>query len=440
MTCCTLRGRRITALVVACLVFGLGGSTYLVAIMSVDMQQEFRLSQTAVEVILGAGFVADNLGYPWGLLLEQISERTALLLAMLIGSIPALLLYAADYFSEFFADNWWMLAVLWASVCSSFIIAYLVCVSVTLSNFPRAYHGRVMGLLHATWWLGQGLFNYIYVLTEDPDSPQVGRIFVILAVGIFVFKGLGAIYVRTVPLGLLEQQLLELKEDEDDTEVMVKESWSDILGVELLWNLDFHLLAWGFICGSSVSIMYMVNVASICQALSLDDLDEVILPYAPLSAMLVSFVIGFTSDVTLTRIPRETYLAVTAAAQCFLFALMTFYSQSSAMFVASVFLVYSFNAGYFIITSAILGDYFGTRHFKRNYGIIRMFTALVSFILVTVYGEMFDHMANTVDGECVGIMCVYDMFIISAVLSCISFIAFVLLHRRYVRGTPYQEL
>jgi len=432
--------RRYVALAVACLCMALVGSYLLMSIMSTDMQEEFSLTQTAVEIIAGLGSATGNLGYPWGLLLEHMSERRAYLLAIVLGATCSFALYAGDFFISVYSANWWLIAILWGGVCSSFVISYLVTTAVSLGNFPRHQHGRVMGLLTVVWSLGQAFFDYLYTVCQQHHPPRVGTIFLVIGICTLLFKGMGAIFVHPIPLDPEEEKnLLEVEKSEKSAEPerephdgSEKEGWLDALGLWLLCDLDFHLIVWGFMLGVSVQVMYISNVASIGKVLDLGMIDEKILPYAPLFGMAVSFTVGILSDLTLHKCPRESYIAVAGGLQTLLFGVSTVYAENQAIFIATVLLIFGFNATYFGLTGTILGDYFGMKHFKRNWGIAMMCSSLVAFLLTTAYGTLLDA-AATPDGECIGIECLEDIFIIGGFMSFLSFIAMVWLHRRFVK-------
>lgn len=429
--------RRYISFAVACLCMTLVGSYLLMSIMSANMQMEYNLSQTAVELIVGVGSACGNIGYPWGLVLEHISERSAYMISMLMGSVCAFALYAGDFFIHYYGTNWWLLAILWGGVCSSFVISYLVATAVSLANFPPSQHGRVMATLAIVWSLGQAFFNWMYTVTQQHHPPRIGMIFFVLGICIFLFKGLAAVFVRVVPMDEEETRLIddenkleskeEAKEEEKD---VAAESWADKLGLYLLCDLDFHLILWGFVCGAGVQMMYISNVSSTCQTLGLGIIDEAILPYAPILGMAVNFFVGFMSDFTLKYCPRQSYMTVAAGLQTILFAVSALYADSAAMFKTTVLLVFGFNAIYYALAGTIISDYFGLKHFKRNWGITLMMGSLVAFVLSTLYGIMMDMTEN--GEECLGLICLKNIFIISAFVSFISFGALAWLHRRFV--------
>jgi len=428
--------RRYIAFAVACLCMALVGSYLLMSIMSANMQMEYNLSQTAVEVIVGVGSACGNIGYPWGLVLEHMSERAAYMISMLMGSTCAFALYAGDFYIHYYGTNWWLLAILWGGVCSSFVISYLISTAVSLANFPRNQHGRVMGILAVVWSLGQAFFNWMYTITQQHHPPRIGMIFFVLGICIFLFKSLAIVFVHPIPLDEEETRLIddekkvdgkeESKEEENEEAV---ESWSDKLGLYLLSDLDFHLMLWGFVAGVSVQMMYISNVSTTCETLGLGIIDEAILPYAPIFGMAVTFITGFLSDVTLKYCPRQSYMAGAAAMQTILFAVSCVYAENETMFKLTVLLVFGFNAIYYALAGTIISDYFGMKHFKRNWGITMMIGSLVAFLLVTLYGTMMDMTER--GGSCYGLICLKNIFRISTILSFISFGALVWLHRRF---------
>lgn len=439
-SCTSLRTpyvKRCGALILACLCLALGGSYFMVAIFSLNMQRQFNLSQSSVEVLVGIGFAASNIGYPWGLLLERMSERVGFLLALLLGTVSASLLYSSDYMVEFYSDQWWLLVMYWAGLCSAFNIAYLIALSVSLSNYPEKQHGRVSGYLQCSWWLGQTMFYYLYTLTEpEPGNPTgnttAGSIFLYMAISVFLIYGLSAFFVYPIPISEEMDETKELfhyeKNNDDKHETII-----GTMGLKLFCNIDFHLVCWTMLSGVGAQVMYVGNTSSICRILDFGDLYDDVLPIAPIYGLVFTFLSGLISDCTLKVLPRATFITVTAALQAFFFGLSLACGDHPVMFVITTLQLYASIGIYYSTCAAIISERLGFEHFKRNWGIVLMVTAAMYVLISLSFAVLYDDAALAIRpfSRCTGFGCMSGIFICATSLSSVSFFCSVLLVMRH---------
>ena len=331
---------------------------------------------------------------------------------------------------------------------SSFVIGYLVAMHVTLSNFPDNMKGTVVSVLNVGWWTGQGLFNYFYTLTRTGKLPTVGTIFLILAVCIFVIKGLASICVRPVELDDDCSALLKCERDDipdsgalDDTNKSDPKDQDEgegnavvkVLGLGLFLQLDFHCVFWGFMLGNSSAVIYLGNVATIAVSLNLSEYIDTALITAPIAGLLVTVTCGCLSDRTRLVFPRAMYAVIGCLSNAIMFAISAVYGTKVAVFFTTVVVIFGTNGIFYCISSPIIGERFGMVHFKRNWGLISMCGSAFALVTTAVFGLLYEsNIENEETTACIGLDCLQGVFIVGAVLSLAAAGCYLVLARRFI--------
>ena len=300
-----------------------------------------------------------------------------------------------------------------------------------------------MGIMLASFWCGQALLNWLYVCLEPTGRPhKVGYIFLLVALSNFVFKSFAAVFVRPLPIeedaekkalvSTLDAEVVE--ESRGCTQNHRQGGWVESIGLDRLWELDFHLLAWGFFLSVSVGVMYIDNVSIIGASVKMGNLDEVLLTGSMFVGMLVTLTIGFISDLTLRCVPRTMYVIVGAILQGIMLAVFTQYGNHKSVFIITTLVIFGNNGLYFSMVGTILHERFGLVHFKRDWGLIVMVAAGVTVIMTTLFAQLYDA-AIVIPGstQCNGLKCLEKVFIIGSVLTFCSAVLFVVFIRREVR-------
>ena len=333
---------------------------------------------------------------------------------------------------------------------TAFILYFLLSSAVLLGNYPVRRHGLIMGVIMTTFWAGQILFTSIYIPIQsdevgDSKPPRVGYICLLVALCNLVFGSLSAKYVLPLPLedDSEEKYLMEKSNVvEGCDEARVQGSgrcrcctvWMEHMGVNRLWDLDFHLILWGFVLSISVANTYIDNVSIIGETVGLEDVEGTLLLVSYGIGMLLALTCGYLSDLTLPYFPRAVYVIISSFIQGFMCSIFVGYGMNQPVFIVTTPVVFA-NAGlHMSLVGSILHERFGQKHFKRDWGLILMLSALVTLALLVLFGSLYEH-AISQEGsqDCMGLHCLKVIFIVSAVLSFIAVGLFLLLIRQKLR-------
>ena len=309
-----------------------------------------------------------------------------------------------------------------------------------------------MGLLSCCWWVGQSILFYAYTEINMHAPGWVGLIFLVLGVWMFIIKGLGAVFVHPVPLEIDESIPItqsemtpqdDLQQSDSASESMNGEpveddkphSWCHCVDLEVLRQTDFQLLLWGFALGVASQYIFIGNLSIMATSLGLGSLYSLVAILSPIVSMVVSLLCGWLSDMTLELFPRATYLSVAAFLQVLAYGTATLVGATSWAFTATTFVMYSNSGLFFAMGGSLLAERFGLRHFKRYWGMAMMLAAAMTFILLLIFGKLYQDACPTpglTTPE--GLQCFRGIYILGAFISAVSVLCFVLLQRQRIRA------
>ena len=341
---------------------------------------------------------------------------------------------------------------------SSFVIGYLVSLAVGMGNFPSRRQGIIMGAINGIWWIGQSLFNYLYTVavTHTNGRPEVGNIFLIIGVSVFVVKGSAVFLIHSVPMDeddvecptLIKEGRSSARAGEAESRIAdygsgaqqgvdagdeLKESCFEKLGLQMFLEPDFHCIACGFIIAIGANFMYMGNVSSISASLSLVEVHDITLIVAPIAALVFTLASGWLSDCTRNAFPRSVYMVVGGIFNTILFAISSVYGASSAVFILTTLVIYGTTGMIYTMAGTIMGERFGLSHFKRNFGLVLMGSAVMTLVTSSIFGALYDRaIGNKNVRFCKGIACVQNSFIFGCLMSLVSVACFILFERRLI--------
>ena len=346
----------------------------------------------------------------------------------------------------------------WTNDCQSFLFSsgtscvldHLIAVAVNLGNFPRQRQGIVMGLLGCCLWLGQSFLLYLYTEIHSNSPGSLGLIFLVLGVWMFVIKGLGAVFVHPIPLEddeaipIIQCETTpqeEIQQPRVASESMSGEpigndkshSRSQYFDLEVLRQTDFQLLLWGFVLGVATQYIFIGNLSIMATSLGLDSLYSLVAILSPIVTMMLSLLCGWLSDMTLELFPRATYLSVASLLQVLAYATAVVVGATRWAFTATTFLMYINNGLFFAMGGSLLAERFGSRYFKRHWGMIMMLAAAMAFIMLLIVGKLYQEACPTVPLTTPeGLQCFWGVYILGAFASAVSTYCFVMLQRHTI--------
>ena len=167
------------ALAIAFLAESISGMIYAFSLYSDNLQAQFNLTQSELDMLGTASNWGGNFGIHVGLLLDVVGPQYTMLLGGVLGSASWLLFWAALAASK--------QAVAWVPYAALFLLSFLLghaqliadCVSVTVvdAHFP-GHRGRALGLTKAFVGLSGSLVTMIYqVPTSLPHLRLLVRVY-----------------------------------------------------------------------------------------------------------------------------------------------------------------------------------------------------------------------------------------------------------------------
>lgn len=318
----------------------------------------------------------------------------------------------------------------------STLFMFLVPLTVNMFNFSPRYRGLIVGTTGASWWLGSAINSAIYnALFQGGNVCGYFLLLAILTVVINVLCVWLVVPVDPTPEEATEWQSLVpdtvMKSSDSDTE---EDSFSDRYGFNLLWNPEFHLVTWGFLLGGCIQLSYIPNVTAMSNSYHLSYLDNVLTVASPVCACLVKFLAGSLSDKSKSCCPRLTYAVVMVLAQFILLTASIFHGDNETLFVTTTIFMYMVNGTYWAIIPTVLSEYFGMRHFCRNWGFEFFANALLMFVVLAAVGNMYENNITTDSTDCYGLVCYEGFYILGSVCAALSFMLFLWLVVREKSG------
>ena len=321
----------------------------------------------------------------------------------------------------------------------SSLILFLVSVTVNLDNFPRRHRGLIMGLTGAAWWLGSAVIAAIF--NSCYSHTPVGDFFLMVAILNLILCGLSAWLVRPLPAlpeDNSEWQSLTPGEDQDPTEPKPQLSMAERYGLDMLYLADFHILTWAFLFAASIQLTYIPNVTAFTASYGLTHYNYALTVASPVCACVWKFFTGWISDHTKKYFPRLMYVILMTFMQLLLSLLSIFFGDNDILFIMTIVLVYMSNGCFWSIIPTIISEYFGMRHFSRNWGFEFFANSLLMFISLAIFGAFYeDAIQINNSSDCYRLKCFRNFYILASVMSAISFVLFCWLYRRERKGlTP----
>ena len=305
----------------------------------------------------------------------------------------------------------------------------LLPLSVCLCNFPARYRGRVSGLLYMFSYVG--ISSAVSVYSAFFNGGPIGNYFLMLTIAGSLVNALCLWLLRPVPVDL---------EEDTETECLIpktglfvdKSEESDSLADKIGWThfrkLEFQLLMWGFLLSGSIKLMYLPNITIMAKAYGCMDMGDLLAMIGPICAMAAAAAVGPLSDCTRNILPRSTYLVLGAISQTIIFLVSYFYGNNIYVFTTTTVLVYIDLGILFSTTINVIGEYFGMRHFARNWGLLTMLSALLALLTCAIFAIFYEvAILQQLITQCYGLKCFKNTYMFSHICCLIPAILFTIL-------------
>jgi len=366
---------------------------------------------------------------------ERLGSTRTFILTAILGAVGAFLIYTTGFQVEFYSRSWYLIAVyvFIFGLCTLFM--GLIPTTICMNNYSQRHRGLIVGLTGAFWWLGASFFSLIYNKCFKHMDNSVANFFLLLTICVVIANVVSAFLVCPIPSG--DTELAELVEpntestndlhelstaNQDSTEAENSETWQEKYGFDLLKQPEFHILSWGFWLVGSTGISYQSNLTIMSASYGVSRVDSWLTVTCPLIAGISKFIIGFASDKTKScGYDRVIYIIVPSLVQFLLLTISAFHGDAESTFVTTTYVIYVTNALFFVITPTLVSEYFGMKHFARNWGFMFLINALLSFVFLSVFGVLYDQAIEEGTGnDCFGLECTRSFYVVISVFTIFS--------------------
>ena len=293
-----------------------------------------------------------------------------------------------------------------------------------------------MGLTGAAYWVGSAVITAIF--NSYYSHTPVGDFFLMLAILNLILSCLSAWLVHPLPAIAGENnewQSLTSGKNQEPQEPKPHLSLAERYGLDLLLLKDFYIITWAFLFAVSIQLTYIPNVTAFTASYSLTHLNYTLTIASPVCACLWKIVIGWISDRTDRYFPRLIYVTAMTFIQLILSLLNIFIGDNHIIFILTIVLVYMSNGCFGSIIPTVMSEYFGVRHFCRNWGFAYFADSLLTSICMTVFGTFYDDAIEVTNSNyCYGLKCFRNFYILASVMSATSFVLFCWLYLRERKG------
>ena len=307
------------------------------------------------------------------------------------------------------------------------VVLGLVSLTVNMNNFPPNHRGLVAGTMGASWWFGSAITAAIY--NSYYLSSSVGNFFLFVGILYFVTCALCMWLVRRLPVGPDREECQALTTDKSmdshvsqiaDTEPLVQR-----FGLDMLCNMNFHLLLWGYVLMGSVQLAFLTNITIFTESYELTEYNFILTVGGPLCACAVKFLVPCISDYTVTYFPRIWYVLATTLVQAVIIFACIFVGNDHSLFLTTAFVVYMANGIAWGVLPPVVSEYFGMCHFSRNWGFFMLVESLFLFVILAILGLLYDDQIRLINShECLGLRCFQGFYILATILSALAVIAY----------------
>merc|ERR1712168_903375 len=222
---------------------------------------------------------------------------------------------------------------------------------------------------------------------------------------------------RNIPLvNQCEENYSENSEDHSGEEA------TNQFGMNVFFTGSYQLMLWSFAFTWSVAFAVIFSVKTFVLSLEIDFSLFTLDTIGALLMLVSNLVMPALSDLLLERIiPRTIWCLIFVTMQTVFTFFSVWYGSMLSIFITYILVMFLSNATNMSIIPAIINDFFGAKHFSRNYGFIFMLGGLFNLAVNIMIGSFYDLELGEDGRHCYGLKCFIIFFIISFAMGCISF-------------------
>ena len=304
-----------------------------------------------------------------------------------------------------------------------------------MANFPNGQHGRVVGFINGTGFLGSMFFNVIYTKFF---SPNLSGYFLMICVLTSIAFTLGIVFnVKMESVSIYEPvEFMEVKEDPGGR----MEFWGVDNTRKPCWKLiqPFNLF---ILSGISYGVVnaQLVWFSSQVESLGFTEYMALLLSISPVVTAVGLVSIGFLSDYMVNHYPRMTIYCLVSTVMTIALFFSIFYIDTLAMLIVLTFANGCMIAAVNCLILAEIHKEYGETAFGTTMGVFYLTGTIFIFVCQFLASDLYERelrIQGSSDNICYGKNCFDDFAIIQTCLLglCLIMAIFYIYHQRFVLG------
>ncbi|PKY48889.1 MFS general substrate transporter, partial [Rhizophagus irregularis] len=419
--------------IAALLISSVCGTQYLFSAYSTTLAERLNFSSIQINTIGSAANYGVYLGKPiFGYIADNFGGRRPFFAAFIIfiGYFCLAMTYEGSLRPSFLLCAFYMFLAGMASAAGKFL-----CLLALIAKNITSFRGISLGAPIALSGLSAAIYSEINSLWFKNDTYHF-LLFLAISAGLCIF--IGSWFLVVVPPSINQDTTVVTLEEGNSSSCSTKQNDKfedtpllqnkineeiDIGGWDFINNIDAKLLAITMFFFSGAGLMYINNVGTIIESLYSSHSSSTLPPIYKLQnthvfvlsifSCLGRLSIGFISDMArlLFKIPRSFFFILSGVWIFLAQLLILFYVDDlDKLLIVTIFVGVGFGNLY-SITPIIVSEWFGTKRFGSNWGMIACIPAFGGQLFNLLFGYNNDqHKRN----ECTGTDCYITVYYFSS--------------------------
>lgn len=313
-----------------------------------------------------------------------------------------------------------------------------------------------MGVLHASMSSGPALLMLIYNSffmkghITDEENQDVGGFMIFVAIVFFLVNLLGLLCYdyyppsegtdnESTPL-ITDTARVTLTETFQHTDVLAVSMEVDPqmvqrlmavtpandtpTGIHVLLCRDYQLLFWPSVILAALQMMFVQNLTTILASFGQQEYNTVFPYVTPILGTLLKPLVGLVSDLSINYVARSHFLILGAGFDLLMWIITIFFIYNLGVVLTETLFLDIAICLIFSLVPTLIIEKFGIKDFPRNWGLVFCGFAILTGVLVTIFGVVYDAHVPPGALDCLGRQCFAWTFVLSSVLSLLALVCF----------------
>ena len=414
--------RNLHKLIVAMYMMGVSGTLYAYGTYSDDIQDAFGLSDSEITGIIDVAGIGSNICIWVGFILAHGGQKGT----SLIGGIIAVAGYvlAALSMNKDIGHSWGIFGLELGAAGQGCVLLYMAAL-VTYQQFPKEYHGIIIGCLDCMFGFSAGIFTLVY---DSSFSGNVSGFMYCCGVAVGVAALLGVIFLQG-------PQKHENTTEDDKSDMSEVELLDEGPSYSALLLPRFWMLFIIFLLAQGIAFQVLNNAGNISTALhpsGTSNLKSNIPLVISISGGILRFAFGCAADYFKNKGFRVTLLLIVVAVFLLFSQFLLMVGFRHTMMVSAVFTGFSFG-GQWCLIPLITSLEFGERNFGLNWSVLVCASALGPWLFRPFQSWVYTSNTADSDGSCYGTDCYENLWIFTTGASAVVVVLVALFDRIVAR-------